>query len=91
MIKCDKGFVQVSGEKCKILAEVAAIIHSLHSAFVQEEGISEDEAKADIMEAVELGLETDKHVKEMAEKAVGKLGELIHRAVDEVLKGKGDK
>ena len=99
MIKVNKGFIQVTGEKSDILAEVSVLIYSLRNAITQEEGVSDDEAKADIMKAVDAAFNRKKpsedmdaeKVEELAEKAADKLGELIHRVVDELIKGKDEK
>ena len=86
MIKTENGKLRIKGDICEIKADLSLIIHELyHNVLTQH--MSQEEAKEEIMESVELGFLN--HT-EAAEATLDELMELL-KDIAESLKEKGDK
>lgn len=86
MIKINKGDVEISGVWPIVRTEFAGLVNSLHyNILTAELGLSPQEAKEEIMKAVEDGLKTEDEIKDQAKEALKNLSELIG-GLDEVLK-----
>lgn len=73
MIKVDKGNVTVIGKHPIVMAELTTLVHEMyHSILTEHGGMTPEEAKEQINNAVELGFMTDEQAKEKAKELIGK-------------------
>lgn len=91
MIKCNKGTVEIEGKSNQVLAELSVLVRVLHrDCFVGDAGADPEEAKADIMMAVEQAFKSDEERKaEMKDALKGVLNDLSDLLKD-ILSGKDD-
>ena len=89
MIKADLGNVSIKGSNVVILAEVSTLIRGIYEAFSEKH--TEDEARAMIMESVELAFaskdELDKRQKESLDKLKGTLTGILDDLFEGIRKG----
>lgn len=95
MIKANKGEVIIEGGFVELTADLACIVHCLHDdVFIKGIGMTEDEAKERIHEAVEMGFIPEEELHKKNDETVGEvLGDIIEKAIDllEKLTGGGHK
>ena len=73
MIKVDKGSVEIHGQRPLVMAELTTLVHALyHNILTEHDGMSPEEAKAQINRAIENGFMTDEQAKEKAKELIGK-------------------
>ena len=85
MIKSDCGYVTIKGNTAMVLAEVSTLIHSLYEIFSEKH--TEDEAKAMIMESVELALASKDELDKRQEESLGKLKGMLEGIVNDLFEG----
>lgn len=71
MVKCDKGFVEISGAKNKVIAETVVLLKSLR------EHISEDEFEEVIKDSKKTDDEIEAEVREAKKKIAEMLKEIL--------------
>lgn len=80
MIRCNNGDVSFDGTRPQLLAELSTLVHALHHCvFVEDHGLSAEESRKLIVEAVEDGFQTEDEAKR---KAVEMTKELLEEVLD---------
>lgn len=70
MIKIEKGRVEISGLYPNVMADVSTLVHNLyHNICIEHAGMNPEEAKADILRAVNYGFMSKDEVHAKAAKA----------------------
>lgn len=72
MIKCDMGTVEISKNKILTMTELSMIVSEINESLIKS-GLSKDEAKKEIEEAVNIGLMSEAEIDEEIKKRAGEL------------------
>ena len=92
MIKCDKGKVEIDGMKVLVLAELTTLLHVLYKeVMVDNNGIDPEEAKADLMKAVDRAFMEEEEQKEVAKNELKEVLSEFADLLKDILSGKDEK
>ena len=96
MIKIDKGYVQISGNRIQVASEFTVLVHALLKMQVNS-GIPEDIAKNMLRKYLETGLKSEKEIDKEADKIKSEIhmntpeiSKAISDLLDEIFGGKFD-
>ena len=90
MIKVDKGNVTINGSSILLKTELAVLVNTLqYNILTKEIGMTPDESKKFIMEAVEHGFKTESEIHEEAKESLAKALEMLSEELGKIF-GKGD-
>lgn len=88
MIKCNMGIVEIPKNKTLTMAELSTVVSAIKESLI-ENGLSEDEAKKEIEEAVNIGLmseeEMDKEMKKRAGELSSEFGKTMAKLAEIIL------
>lgn len=91
MIKCDKGNIEISGNALQMLSELTSLVHSMyHNILIDKCDATPEQAKKDILEAVESGFKTEEEMKDHAKQKVKDVLTELSDLLKDILSGKDD-
>lgn len=86
MIKVDKGNVAVIGNHPIVMAELSTLVHELfYDVLIEHGGMSPEEAKKEITDAVEIGFMTDEQAKAKAAEQFEEVGKTVADVLSKLL------
>ena len=89
MIKCDKGNIVINGSAVLALSELTTLVHAMHyDVFIGDVGMSPEESREKILEAIEKGFLTEEKIKQEVTESAGEVFAMLLDALKDIVQGK---